>query len=217
MFCAAPRGSGSVVRRWAVGTAQFQAAAWNAPSRANREWHPVERALARPSIQDAISQGIGVTLLAPRELRNFIVIIKSVEFSYQSSIGDVRLRDRSGVVATQNRFKTVPWKPGQSGNPGGRPRGVGEVRDLAREQTGTAIATLTDICRNGKSESARVSAAEALLNRGWGRAMTTADLTLTTAPKSEHDYTDEELMAIVAAGRRGESVALDEDLLLECQ
>jgi hypothetical protein len=47
--------------------------------------------------------------------------------------------------------------------------------------------------------------------------MTTAALTLTTAPKSEHDYTDEELMAIIAAGQRGESAALDEDLLLECQ
>jgi hypothetical protein len=47
--------------------------------RAKRDWHPVERALARPSIQDAISQGIGVTLLVPRELRNFIIIVNAVE------------------------------------------------------------------------------------------------------------------------------------------
>jgi hypothetical protein len=58
---------------------------------------------------------------------------------------------------------------GQSGNPGGRPRGYGELRDLARQHTTEAIEILLFIARNGKDEKARVSAANALLDRGWGK------------------------------------------------
>ena len=62
------------------------------------------------------------------------------------------------------------FQPGRSGNPGGRPKVVGEVRDLARQHTPTAIKTLVDICANGQSEAARVAASQALLDRGWGKA-----------------------------------------------
>lgn len=61
------------------------------------------------------------------------------------------------------------WLPGQSPNPGGRPRAVADVRELARQRTATAIATLVEIAESGKAEAARVSAAAALLDRGWGR------------------------------------------------
>jgi hypothetical protein len=45
-----------------------------------------------------------------------------------------------------------------------------DVRSLARQHTAAAIASLAGIATNGKSESARVAAATALLDRGWGRA-----------------------------------------------
>ena len=61
------------------------------------------------------------------------------------------------------------WLPGQSPNPGGRPKVVGDIRDLARQYSGAAVETLVDIAENGKQESARVAAASALLDRGWGR------------------------------------------------
>jgi hypothetical protein len=61
------------------------------------------------------------------------------------------------------------FKPGQSGNPGGRPRAVAEIRDLARQHTETALNALVKIATAGKSESARVSAATALLDRGYGK------------------------------------------------
>lgn len=65
----------------------------------------------------------------------------------------------------------MPWVKGQCGNPGGRPKGVKEVQDLARRYTTDAIQTLSDICSNPKATpSARVSAAEVLLDRGWGKA-----------------------------------------------
>src|ERR1700746_1847510 len=69
----------------------------------------------------------------------------------------------------QNRRRTMPWRKGQSGNPGGRPVGYGEIRQLARAHTSTALETLLEVAKSGKSESARVAAAVALLDRGWGR------------------------------------------------
>lgn len=61
---------------------------------------------------------------------------------------------------------------GQSGNPGGRPKGLHDMQALARQCTEAAIVTLADIMRNGKNESARVRASEILLDRGWGKVAT---------------------------------------------
>src|SRR5262249_34005574 len=38
-----------------------------------------------------------------------------------------------------------PFKPGQSGNPGGRPRVLGDVQELARQKSPEAINTLSNI------------------------------------------------------------------------
>ena len=66
---------------------------------------------------------------------------------------------------------SASFKPGQSGNPGGRPKLVAEVRDLARQHTEEAISTLANIMRDEKAPpAARVSAAETILSRGWGKA-----------------------------------------------
>lgn len=62
------------------------------------------------------------------------------------------------------------FQKGRSGNPGGRPKEIGEVRDLARQFTPQAIESLQSIMNEQQAPaSARVAAAEALLNRGWGR------------------------------------------------
>lgn len=62
------------------------------------------------------------------------------------------------------------FQKGRSGNPGGRPKETGEVRDLARQHTPAALAALRDIMSDQKAPpSARVAASEALLNRAWGR------------------------------------------------
>ena len=43
------------------------------------------------------------------------------------------------------------------------------IRSLARSHSTTALDTLAGIARNGENEGARVQAAIALLDRGWGR------------------------------------------------
>lgn len=60
--------------------------------------------------------------------------------------------------------------PGRSGNPGGRPAGLREVQELARHRTAEAVETLTEVMTDPATPpAARVSAAVALLDRGWGK------------------------------------------------
>jgi hypothetical protein len=69
-----------------------------------------------------------------------------------------------------NNGNLKPFKKGQSGNPGGRPKEVAEVKALARAHTTTAIETLVKIAESDKAtDAARVSACIALLDRGWGK------------------------------------------------
>ncbi|WP_458438733.1 portal protein [Methylorubrum extorquens] len=70
----------------------------------------------------------------------------------------------------------MAFQPGQSGNPGGRPKAAGRVRDAAREHTEAALAVLVQIATAGESEAARVAAANAILDRGYGKPTQTADV-----------------------------------------
>lgn len=77
---------------------------------------------------------------------------------------------------------STSFRPGQSGNPGGRPKenplpNGRTLRELAREHTVEAIETLIAIAEDKTAPaSARVSAAVAVLDRGYGKpAQTIAD------------------------------------------
>ena len=59
------------------------------------------------------------------------------------------------------------WKAGQSGNPGGRPKSILDMQELARKHTPEAITALVAAL---KVPTTRVPAAVALLDRGWGKA-----------------------------------------------
>lgn len=62
-----------------------------------------------------------------------------------------------------------PFQKGVSGNPGGRPKESERVKLLAQAHTEEAIATLAKWMRSRNGKVA-VSAANALLDRGWGKA-----------------------------------------------
>ena len=71
------------------------------------------------------------------------------------------------------------WRPGVSGNPGGRPGGllVKRVRELARACTEDAVHALHSIAVDEDAQGmARVQAAKELLSRGWGTASDEATL-----------------------------------------
>ena len=74
------------------------------------------------------------------------------------------------LEAHQNRTSSGQFLPGKSGNPGGRPKDEHRVSELARSYTAEAIETLVDLMRQGKDERVRGTAAQALLDRGWGKA-----------------------------------------------
>ena len=67
------------------------------------------------------------------------------------------------------RDKTGRFIKGYSGNPGGRPKDEHNVNDLARSYTTEALETLVELMREGKDERVRGTAAQALLDRGWGK------------------------------------------------
>jgi HEAT repeat protein len=92
-----------------------------------------------------------------------------------------------------------PFQKGTSGNPGGRPRVLGDVQDLARQQSPEAINTLATIMQNEKAPpAARVAAANALLDRGYGKP--TQPISQTLAKIDPSTMSDEELAAVIRNG-----------------
>jgi hypothetical protein len=62
------------------------------------------------------------------------------------------------------------WKPGQSGNPSGRPKIPSEIREMARAASPAALQALVDIVNDRDSPPpARVSAANSILDRAYGK------------------------------------------------
>lgn len=82
----------------------------------------------------------------------------------------------SAGAAEPKKPRGRPFQKGQSGNPGGRKPIPAEVKEAARALTPKCLAVLEEVmCNTEEKGSARVSAAQALLDRGWGKAPVTLD------------------------------------------
>jgi hypothetical protein len=81
------------------------------------------------------------------------------------------MRENTPKTGNKRRGNRTSWQPGQTGNPGGRPRKTPEAREIeepARSKSKAAIQRLASIVRTGKDSDA-IRASEALLDRGFGR------------------------------------------------
>lgn len=75
------------------------------------------------------------------------------------------LAENSGGTALS---RGRPFKPGQSGNPGGRPKDVHGITALAREHCPAALMRLVQLMDSKNESVARAACAE-VLDRGIGR------------------------------------------------
>jgi hypothetical protein len=70
-----------------------------------------------------------------------------------------------------------PWKPGQSGNPKGRPKREFDLAEQARDHAEKSIKTLVDCLTAKKAPwKDKIAAASELLDRGFGKASQKLDV-----------------------------------------
>jgi hypothetical protein len=64
----------------------------------------------------------------------------------------------------------VAFEKGKSGNPGGRPKADGDLRELARRKCAKMLDVLVEIAEDKKRPpAARVTAANSVIDRGYGK------------------------------------------------
>jgi hypothetical protein len=104
----------------------------------------------------------------------------------------------------------MTFRKGQSGNKSGRPRVVGEIRDLARKFGPTGIAVLEEIATDKEQPArARVEAVKELFVRGYGKILSASDMFLISAASAKNPDNDEVLIQI-GFGKDGKGISIEE-------
>jgi hypothetical protein len=84
------------------------------------------------------------------------------------SVSNPGCQARMTPLFNSKQWLTMPFKPGQSGNPGGRPKENEEIKKLALKHCPKAIKRLADLMDDPNSRTA-VAACDAILDRGIGK------------------------------------------------
>ena len=93
-------------------------------------------------------------------------------------------------MAGKGGLRSTSFRKGVSGNPGGKPKNpakiadrktIADVRELAKELTPKAMMALEAVLDSETAPpAAKVSAANAILDRGWGKPKETVETTART-------------------------------------
>lgn len=94
-----------------------------------------------------------------------------------------------------------PFAKGQSGNPAGRPKGLypsqqvmRDIRQYCKEHSKDAVEALVDVVNSKTAPpSARVAAANSILDRGWGKPQIEINATVSAYDK----MTEEQLVTYI--------------------
>jgi Family of unknown function (DUF5681) len=116
-----------------------------------------------------------------------------------------RLWNRQNQAMLKGGLRSTSFKPGVSGNPDGRPkrpetiearRVVADVKAAARELTPEAMDTLKQAMADQRAPwSAKITAAIAVLDRGWGKTEQTVSANVSVFDQ----MTDDEQKTMLAA------------------
>jgi hypothetical protein len=72
------------------------------------------------------------------------------------------------------RTRKGRFPAGKSGNPGGRPKSLADIQEIARSRSGEALDVITRIMREGKPLE-QLQAARLVLERAWGKPVAPVD------------------------------------------
>ena len=138
------------------------------------------------------------------------------------------------TTANNADYNLTPWKPGQSGNPSGRPKGTRDLAGYVLETTDGGkdlVDALVSIARGimpnvAVQEGSRprkdqqvhptdqLKAIEMLLDRGFGRSPQQLDIAHNVSSRPLEHLSDETLRLLVENARQleeGSGVVIDED------
>jgi hypothetical protein len=102
-----------------------------------------------------------------------------------------------GFPANQSSYPEGQFRPGQSGNPGGKSRSLSVLQIECRKHAIEVVNRLMTIFRTSQNDSCRVAAGREVLDRGFGKAAISVDVDLAVR-KQIGEMTLEELAALDA-------------------
>lgn len=113
-----------------------------------------------------------------------------VAFALPKMLPMIRIR----FITVENRNQTMPFEPGKSGNPGGRPKGNTDLRKACRDLTDDVLtAWKAALLVPGE----RVMAGDRIMAYAYGKPVARIDHRII---RSTADLSDEELAALIASG-----------------